>query len=387
MSDEQFAMKDSGKSLWRIVGPALALSTATLLGYGLLLLPEPYTSNGLQNIGMIYLAAVVFSAARWGFLPSLAAAFGGFLLYHTLFGKAASGLWPIKPHELINLLIFLSATLISALICSRSQHTLEKERLKSALHKERSKKEQGELRSALLASVTHDLKTPLASVIGSLSSIRYVPSLDEQARGKLIVTAHEEAVRLNDFITNILNMTKLEAGPVVADKGWHQPVAIVQRVLKRLRTRTHDHDIVINEPSVPIQFYVDSHLVEQVIQNLLDNAIKYAPKNTPITIDVSEDNHLGIIAFTNHGPGIAEKNRGKIFDKFHRAVKRDSAIAGTGLGLAICDAIMKIHQGSIGVAHAFSDDRMPGVCFKLAFPKIRTIPESMPKTANVTSDA
>lgn len=358
----------------RYWGPIVVLAIATGLGWFLLHLPDPYTSQDFTNIAMIYLVATVFSAVSWGLVQSLATAFGGFLLYHILFNTTDNILGLDTPHSIISLLVFIAASLIAALFGSRTRQKLEKERLQNALHKERKEKEHEELRSALLASVTHDLKTPLASVIGSLSSIRHVGSLDDEARTKLIITAHEEAIRLNDFISNILNMTKLESGSIEPEQDWHYPVAIIRRVMKILQARIGRRKVIINEPPYDTQFYLDSQLTEHAIQNLLDNAVKYGAQDIPITIDISIDNNQGVITITNGGDGIPEECRNNIFNKFYRPSKRDSSVAGTGLGLAICHAIMQMHNGNIVFSEAFPDKEEPGTCFTLAFPKGRRVP-------------
>lgn len=165
-------------------GPIAVLAVVTGLGWFLSHLPAPYTSQNFANIAMIYLLATVLSAVSWGLAQSLATAIGGFLLYHTLFNTTQNGI--NAPHEFISLLVFVSASFVAVLVGSRSRQKLEKERLQNALQKEQRQKEHEELRSALLASVTHDLKTPLASVIGSLSSVRHVASLNDAAREQLI---------------------------------------------------------------------------------------------------------------------------------------------------------------------------------------------------------
>lgn len=361
---------------WQYGGPVIVLSVATVFGFGLTWLPEPYASRDFTNLGMIYLVATVFSAANWGLVPSIITAIGGFLLYHTIFREPTNVFGFNDPNEFINLMVFAATSLGAVLIGTRFRHKLEKERLEYALQKERREREREELRASLLASVTHDLKTPLASVIGSLSSLRHVTSLNQKARQTLIVTAHEEAQRLNDFISNILNLTRLESGTIELDQGWHHPTAVVYRVLKQMRHRTWDRKIFVNEPAEPVQFFFDSHLIEQVIQNLVDNAVKYGDFTAPITINIAMQGEQGIISVTNAGPGIPKESREHIFDKFYRVGKRDSSSAGTGLGLSICRTIMTMHQGAIILSEPLPDSKNPGTCFTLIFPAARRTEES-----------
>ncbi len=350
------------------VRPLIVLGLATLLALALSLLPDAYRADNQANIAMIYLVATVFSAVNWGIWHSLLTALCGIALYQVVFLASARQAFMFTPYEWITAAIFIAASVIAARIGMKTRAQIEKERLENALHAERSQKEREELRAALLASVTHDLKTPLASVIGSLSSIRHLPSLNESARQELIVTAHEEAKRLDGFIHNILEMTKIEAGTIDVEKDWHYPAALVQRVTRRLQYFLQDRQVKVTVHDEDVQLYIDNHLIEQVIQNLIDNAAKYGAPGTAIEVDIWKKPDQGCIAVSNHGPGIPQDLKRKIFDKFYRTSKRDHAVAGTGLGLSICQAIMQMHGGSIDVSEAYPGDDMPGTRFTLCFP-------------------
>jgi two-component system sensor histidine kinase KdpD len=257
-------------------------------------------------------------------------------------------------------------------LADQAAFALDRARLAQTLQKERSQKEKESLRSALLASVTHDLKTPLSAVIGSLSSLRHMHALDDEARKKLVIMAHDEACRLNDFISNILHMTRLESGTIKLDKDWHNPATIVRRVARRLENRLQGPRLEVFAPSPPVQIHLDAMLIEQVLQNLLDNAVKYGKAESTISVHISmSDEGDGMLSVSNEGASIPTSKRKKLFDKFYRASKRDSAVAGTGLGLAICQAIMDIHGGTITVDDARPDAANSGVTFTLTFPDAR----------------
>lgn len=249
---------------------------------------------------------------------------------------------------------------------------LERAKLAQKLQQERSQKEREELRSVLLASVTHDLKTPLSAIIGSLSSLRHMDALNEEARKELVVTAHKEASRLDDFISNILNMTKFDFGITKPDKDWHSPAAAVRRVARRLEDRLQENTLDIRVPSPPLRFYFDVVMIEQVIQNLLDNAINYSTPLSTIAIDISRSEcGEGILSVVNEGPAIPKSSQKQLFDKFYRSNKHTEVVAGVGLGLAICQAIMDIHGGAITVAEAHPDSENPGTVFTLTFPEAK----------------
>lgn len=215
------------------------------------------------------------------------------------------------------------------------------ERIEQAVKNEDREK----LRADLLSAVSHDLKTPLASIIGSLTAMEHMKdSLDEGAIEVLRRTAIEEAERLNQFISNILDMTRIESGGVELNKRLHDPDKIVEKVLKYLRHRTKNHQIEHNKNEKNIKINVDSLMLEQVLQNLIDNAIKYSEKDTKIAISSYEEGDSFIIEVTDEGFGIADEMKEAIFDKFERIKLADKTIAGTGLGLAICKSIMD-HMG------------------------------------------
>ncbi|MCD6035553.1 MAG: osmosensitive channel Signal transduction histidine kinase [Rickettsiales bacterium] len=256
-------------------------------------------------------------------------------------------------------------------LADQAAMAIERIMLADTVHKERMEKEQETIRSALLASVTHDLKTPLASVIGSLSSIRYVDSLSKEAQDQLLVMAHEEAERLNKFINNILHMTRLESGGIKLDKDWQRPTTLVHQVLKRMEHRTVNHKVLVNDAAPGTLFLMDTGLVEQIMQNLVDNAVKYGAPQANITIEFYRDGDYGCIAVSNEGTGILSGCKARVFDKFYRSGKGDKHIAGTGLGLTICRAIMDLHGGMITLTELYPGAREPGAKFILSFPAIK----------------
>ncbi len=229
----------------------------------------------------------------------------------------------------------------SALVIERMHLMHESEDIKLQHQRE-------SLRSALLSSVSHDLKTPLVSIIGSLSSIRHMDeALSSKERNELIVTAIEEAERLNQSITNILDMTRIEAGELKPNKQWMDVYSLFSDTVQRLSTRIGKHDVLIDVLEEAFAISVDPVLFPQVLQNLLENALKYSPEDQPVTLAASIDQRRATLRITDHGPGIPKEQRAKAFDKFTRIHQRDARIAGTGLGLAICKAIIGVHGETI----------------------------------------
>ena len=203
------------------------------------------------------------------------------------------------------------------------------------------------LERALLNSISHDLRSPLSSIIGVLSSLKGEGELlNESARRNLLETAWEEAVRLNRFVGNLLDMTRLEAGAVRLKEELCDVQDLVGCALaaleQRIGTRTIDVDLAPDLPLVTM----DLALMTQVLVNLLENALKYAPSERTIGISARIDGAWLIIEVSDRGPGVPHHDLKRIFDKFYRIPVPEGA-GGTGLGLSICKGIVEAHDGRI----------------------------------------
>jgi two-component system sensor histidine kinase KdpD len=208
--------------------------------------------------------------------------------------------------------------------------------------------ERERLRAALLSSLSHDLRTPLVSIMGAASTlISYEESLDGASRRDLAHTIQDEAERLNRFVQNLLDMTKLGSGPLKPRVDWVDLHDIVAAAVKRAARLARRHAIKVEiDPAMPL-LCLDAVLMEQAIFNLLDNACKYAPAGSPIKVwAVRAADHISI-EVADQGPGIPPEDRDKVFDMFYRVRATDSQVAGTGLGLAICRGIVEAHGGTI----------------------------------------
>jgi two-component system sensor histidine kinase KdpD len=222
------------------------------------------------------------------------------------------------------------------------------------------------LRSALLTSISHDLKTPLASVLGAAGALRDLSAdLTDEQRLDLLVTIIDESERLNRFIANLLDMTKLESGAVAPNLSPHDVGEIVGSALHRAARILAQHEVEVEIATDLPMLELDAVLFEQVLFNLLDNAAKYAPAGTTIRI-VSwrewDSVHLQVL---DEGDGIPPADLEHIFDKFYRAQKGDQVQAGTGLGLAISRGFVEAMHGNVGAANR--TDRT-GAVFTITLP-------------------
>ncbi|MDN5925732.1 MAG: sensor histidine kinase KdpD [Hyphomicrobiales bacterium] len=226
--------------------------------------------------------------------------------------------------------------------------------------------EADKLRSALLTSLSHDLKTPLASILGSAGTLRdYSASLTDTGRIELLSTIVEEAERLNRFIANLLDMTRLVSGAAAVSLSPLFVGDSVGSALRRAEKILIHHKVELAVPSDLPMVRLDPVLFDQVLFNLLDNARKYAPAGSLISIRGWADDTDVVMQIIDEGPGIPTGDLTKVFDSFYRVRKKDSVHAGTGLGLSICKGFVEAMGGTITVTNRA--DR-PGAIFTLRFP-------------------
>jgi two-component system sensor histidine kinase KdpD len=208
------------------------------------------------------------------------------------------------------------------------------------------------LRSALLTSISHDLKTPLASIMGAAGTLKEFPKeLDETSKEELLATIQDESERLNRFIANLLDMTKLESGAIEPNFGMHELNEIVGTALSRAKKILASHQIDVDLPKNLPLIRVDPVLFEQVLFNLFDNAGKYSEPQSRIRAQAFADDRMLTLQILDEGPGIAEADLERAFGKFTRAHKGDSVRAGTGLGLAICRGFIEAMGGTIAAGN------------------------------------
>jgi two-component system sensor histidine kinase KdpD len=203
------------------------------------------------------------------------------------------------------------------------------------------------LQTALLNSISHDLRTPLASITGALSSLQEKTlTLNQKDRDNLLDTAHEEAERLNRLVENLLNMTRLEAGAIHLRLEPNDIQDVIGASLEQMGERLANRPVKINLssdlPLIPMDFI----LIGQVLVNLLDNAVKYSTVETLIEVNVTQALDEVTIEICDRGIGIPSTDLERVFDKFYR-VERPESVRGTGLGLTICKGIVESHGGTI----------------------------------------
>ena len=233
-------------------------------------------------------------------------------------------------------------------LCDQAAVAIERISLAKGLDEARVLAETERLRAALLTSISHDLRTPLASILGTVSSLRSFPEkYNAVDREELLATLQDEAERLNRFVSNLLDMTRLESGAIDLKLDLLDVGEIIGSALQRAGNVLAAHRVEVNiEPNLPM-LRLDAVLFEQVLFNLLDNAAKYSPAGSNIEVRATRDGELVEIEVVDEGPGIPPADFERIFDKFYRVHAEDRRRAGTGLGLAICRGFVEALGGWI----------------------------------------
>ncbi|TAN40338.1 MAG: sensor histidine kinase KdpD [Nitrospirae bacterium] len=222
--------------------------------------------------------------------------------------------------------------------------------------------EKESLRNTMLSSVSHDLRTPLAAITGAATTLLHQDAtLDQHSKRELTQTISEEADHLNQIIRNVLDMTRLESKAITIKKEWQSLEEIVGVVLNRLSEKLKGRQISVALPEDLPLIPFDPLLIEQVLMNLFDNALKYTPPGTPVDVSASVREAEVTIELADRGPGLPAGSEEHIFEKF---VRGSGPGGGIGLGLAICRAIITAHGGSI-----WAENRIDGgAAFRFTLP-------------------
>lgn len=290
------------------------------------------------DLAMIYLLGVVITAGWTSTWPSLLSVSLSVASFDYFF---VPPYYTFSVSEVKYLVTFIVMFVVSIVI---SRLTLQLRQHAEETHKALLKAEMEGMRSTLLSSISHDLRTPLTAITGAVSTLlKDDVAINEANRLDLLQTIYEEAERLNRIVKNVLDITRLESGAIRIEKELQSLEEIVGVVLNRLEGRLNDHPLTLNIPGNLPFVAADALLIEQVFMNLFENAIKYTPKGSPFDISAFESHHLVTLELADRGPGITPGEEERVFEKFVHGGKG----GGVGLGLAVCRAIISAHGGKI----------------------------------------
>lgn len=313
---------------------------------------------------LVYVLAVTAAATLGGIASGLTASLASFICLNYFFTEPLHTFIATKGEDLIALVVFLlvsatTGTLISTALAQRA-------RAEEREHEAREAREQAEInsaRAALFSSVTHDLRTPLASITASVTSL-----LDDDAafasedRRELLDTIHHEAVRLNRVVGNLLDLSRMRAGALVPSRTLTGIDEVVDAVVTRLEPVLRSHTLVVRiEEGLP-DLAIDVVQIDQVLTNLLENAARFSEAETPISVNADHHGEAVRIRVEDEGEGIPASDRDRVFEPFvHRA-----GSPGSGLGLAISRAIVEAHGGTIWI----DDGRSKGASVVFELPVV-----------------
>jgi len=308
----------------------------------------------LANIAMLYLLAVVLIALRFGRGPVVATSILGVAAFNFFFIPPRGTFTVDDPQYLLTFAMMLAVGLIiSALIESVRLRTKAQADLAVQAETER-------IRNALLSSISHDLRTPLAVISGASSSLaergeRLAPEERRALAQSIFATSRE----MSELVGKVLQMTRLENGALALERDWQALDEIVASVLRRMKERLTAHLVMVDLPGDLPLARVDGALIEQALGNLLENAARHTPARTLIRVRAEAKGGELVVSVEDFGPGLPEGDLEQLFAKFqHRGG------GGMGLGLAICRAVVSLHGGRIWA------ERLPagGTAFRFALP-------------------
>ena len=302
---------------------------------------------------------------------------GSSALYLPLVGSAGPiGVVAVRPKDTSLLLDPEQLHLLESLV-NQVALAIERTRLSEEAQQAHVRVETERMRNAILSSVSHDLRTPLATITGAASSLLDDRSpLSANDRLELSRSIYREADRLDRLLKNLLDMMRIEAGAVQLNKEWHPLDEIVGAALSRLEERLRNHTVKTTFPPDLPMVQIDGVLLEQVMLNLLENAAKYAPPGSSIDLSASAGDREVVVEVADRGQGIPGGEEVRIFDKFYRA--KPAREGGVGLGLTICRGIIEAHGGRI-----WAENRTGGgAVFRFAVP----LSEEQPPMATEHAD-
>jgi two-component system sensor histidine kinase KdpD len=290
----------------------------------------------------------------------------GFNIWCPLLGSHRSvGVLGLSPHRRAVPLVSGEQRELLEACAAQLGGAVERMLLAAAARRAELQAETEHTRSSLLAAVSHDLRTPLASILAAATTVAKRDShLSQAARDELMTTIVDETERLNHLVANLLSMTKLESGELLLKRQPEDVSELISSALSALSGRDGTARIVVDVPASVPWIDVDSLLIEQALINLLENALRYAPGDSPIEIEVRNVDQKVQIRVCDRGPGILPHEREKVFEKFFRGSGTRHGDGGAGLGLTICRAAARAHQGKLRALERAGG----GTCMELTLP-------------------
>ncbi|MCE9830497.1 MULTISPECIES: sensor histidine kinase [Vibrio diabolicus subgroup] len=282
---------------------------------------------------LILQLAVVVVAFQCSSRFAYAAAVIEALSFNFFFTTPRYSLQMFRPEDIFNLVVFMVVAFITSTFAD-------------LYRRQQGELKQTKLQNSILLSVSHDLRTPLATIIGTLTTLNeYMPKLNGLERKELLDSATSESHRLHQYIENLLQATKLQHGTLKITKKDESIADIVRDAVSRLPNYTEK--VSMNMDDAVGYLSVSRSLIEQAIFNVLDNAMRFSPENESVEVSLSKQGSSCVIDVRDMGIGIKAEDAEKIFSLFYSGANNKSADSGTGMGLAVAKGIITAHQGEI----------------------------------------
>lgn len=317
-----------------------------------------------ENLVLVYLPAVALAGAWLGRGPAIFTALGAVVAYNFGFTEPRYTLRVHDPGHLVTFAVLLGIGLFVSDLTARLRQRSREAELHGARAREASLRAEGaRLRAALTSSLSHDLRTPLAVITGAGTSlVEAGDALPDDARRELLATIVDESERLARIVDDLLHLTRLSADRPAVRREWHVVEELVGSALHRCAAALAERPVALEVPPDLPLIAVDGVLVELALINLLDNAAKHSPQETPVTVRAEVADGRLALTVADRGPGVRDADKERIFEPFFRA---SSATArGTGLGLTICRSVAEVHGGAVVVL----DRPGGGATFRLVLP-------------------
>jgi two-component system, OmpR family, sensor histidine kinase KdpD len=295
---------------------------------------------GYKVVALLLLVAVSLLAMLFDILPVLLAALLSAFIWNFFFIPPVYTFHIADTEDALMFLMYFLVALVNIVLTSRIREAEKKARDKE------EKEKTIRLYNTLLNSLSHELRTPISTIIGAVDTLKENPEkLSEANRAELLSEIDIASTRLNRQVNNLLNMSRLEAGTLQLKLDWCDTNELIFSVIQKLREAGREHNIEFEaDESLPL-FKLDSGLLEQILQNILHNAILYTPVGSIITIKSLFHNNNCVISIADTGKGFPENAVQFVFDKFYRLPQ--SKTGGTGLGLSIAKGFTEAHHGSL----------------------------------------
>jgi two-component system sensor histidine kinase KdpD len=312
---------------------------------------------GYRVVALLLLLTLSILAMVFDILPVLSAAVLSAVIWDFFFIPPRFTLTIGSGEDVLFLLMYFVIALVNAVLTSKLRK-MEKQAL------EKQEKEKAiKLYNTILNSLSHELRTPIATIIGATDILKEKnPNISTENKDVLISEISEASLRLNQQVENLLNMSRLESGIITTKLNWIDVNEMIYRVVEKCKEQSADHEIIVQaDENLPLVI-LDGGLMEQAIYNLLNNAILYTPKGSSIHIQTGMFNERLKITIADNGKGFPESEIEKVFDKFYRLYNTQPG--GTGLGLSIVKGVVEAHHGAIHLKNG----KHSGAVFTIVIP-------------------